>query len=52
MENKTLKIDAIAHITPKNFFKALQKISPADCEKRIMHTPPLYDLDALLNYQR
>ena len=41
-----LTIDAFAHITPKKFLDALQKISPEDCKRRILHTPPLYDLDA------
>jgi uncharacterized protein len=46
MKNQMLKIDAIAHITPPSFLAALQKISPEDCRRRILHTPPLFDLDA------
>ncbi len=46
MKSDMLKIDAIAHITPPSFLAALQKISPEDCKRRILHTPPLFDLDA------
>jgi predicted TIM-barrel fold metal-dependent hydrolase len=46
MKSNWLKIDAIAHVTPAKFLEALRKISPEDVERRILHTPPLYDLDA------
>jgi uncharacterized protein len=46
MKTDFLKVDAISHISPKGFFDALHKISPEDCERRILHTPPLFDLDA------
>ena len=41
-----LMIDAYAHITPKKFLEVLRQVSPEDCDRRIFHTPPLYDLDA------
>jgi uncharacterized protein len=46
MKTDFLKVDAISHITPKGFYDALHKISPDDCARRILHTPPLFDLDA------
>jgi predicted TIM-barrel fold metal-dependent hydrolase len=46
MKSEFLKIDAISHISPRGFVDALNKISPDDCKRRILHTPPLFDLDA------
>ena len=40
-----LKIDAYSHITPPKFMEVLRKVSPQDVTRKIMPTPPLYDLE-------
>jgi uncharacterized protein len=46
MQTYELKIDAYAHIVPPKYKEALFKIAPKMHDTQIMHSPPLYDLDA------
>jgi len=41
----SLKIDAYSHIVPPNYKEALYKVAPEDCTKKVLHVPPLYDLE-------